>query len=163
MKNAEEEYLHWHEIEYPKAKFDNIALDFTHAVEMMDHDFTDYSNAINEIIKKGKKVSTGYYTEQKKINQAKLEEYNLERTKLVEALNQIKPFTDEWYDAYNQIKEVDNAISQLNIEIMEVNESLRGLYLDSFQGIRDDIQELISEQEFLLSLMSHQKKNSIQK
>ena len=159
-KNAEEEYLHWHKIEYPKAKFDNIALDFTHAVEMMDHDFTDYSNAINEIIKKGKKVSTGYYTEQKKINQAKLEEYNLERTKLVEALNQIKTYTDEWYDAYNQIKEVDNAISQLNIETMELNESLRGLYLDSFQGIRDDIQELISEQEFLLSLMSHQKKTS---
>ena len=160
FKNAEEEWIHWHEVEYPKAAFDNIVNDFNHAVEMINHDFTDYDNKINEILKAGKKLATGYYTEQKKLNEAKMAEYVLERKELEAQLNAIKTYTDEWYDAYNQIKEVDNAISALNISTMELNANLRQLYLDSFQGVRDDIQELISEQEFLLSLMSHQKKTS---
>lgn len=157
-KNAEEEWLHWHQVEYPKAKFDNIVNDFNHTVEMMNHDFTDYDNRVNELVKASKKVSTGYYRAQKDINAAKMEEYVLERQELENQLNQIQQYSDEWYEAYGQIKEVDNAISQLNISTMELNANMRQLYLDSFQGVRNDIEALIGEQEFLLSLMSHNKK-----
>ena len=158
MKNAEEEYIHWHEIEYPKAKFDNIVNDFTHAVGMLNHDFNDYQNRVNELQKQSLKVSTGYYKAQKKLNDGKMTEYIQERKELEAQISQIKIYSDEWYEAYDQIKEVDNAISELKINTMELNEIMRNMYFDSYQGMKDDIRDLISEQEFLQSLASHRPK-----
>ena len=158
LKNAEEDYLHWHNIEFPKAKFDNVATQFEHAVDMMNHDFTDYQNKINELQKSGQKISTGYYKAQKQINEGKLAEYEKERTDLEDMLPGIKQYSEEWYQAYDKIKEVDNAISSLKINQMELNEAIRDMYFNSYDSMKDDIQTMISEQEFLIGLRSHSDK-----
>ena len=158
VKTAEEEWLHWHEIEYPKAKFDNIVKDFSHAVDLLNQDFTDYENEINTLVKTNRKVSTQYYVEQKKLNVEKLKQYDEERTKLEEQIKSIKKYSDEWYDARAQIKEVDNAISQLEQSTIDLNKAITQLFTNAKDGMIDDYQWLSDEIELYKTLMSHMDK-----
>lgn len=164
FQNTYEETMHKIKVEYPKAEFDNIARDFTKTVEMMNHDFQDYDNQINLLTKAGRKVSAEYYKAQKDINEEKLKEYTTvkkgERDMLEARLNSIQKYSDEWYDAYNAIKEIDNQIAQLTQTTMELNKAITQLVIDAKEGIHDDLSWLSEEFDLFKSLLSYADRTS---
>ena len=157
-KNAEEEWLHWHRVEMPKAKFDNIARDFDNAVTMIGYDLTDIQNRVSELQQFGKKIALEYYNAEINLEEEQLERYTKERIELEKSLRAIQQYSDEWYEAYNKIKEVDNAISQLTISVSQLRDTVNQMVAESFTNMQDDFSKLMDEVDFYTHLMSHEKK-----
>lgn len=156
LATAQEEYTSWL-VEASKIKFDNIADDYEKKVQMLDHQVKAIDNRISEIETAGKKVNRSYYDTQKAINAQKLAEYRQEKADLEESLKNIKQGTDEWYEAFDAIRQVSSAISDCVKETYNLNNAINQLRFDLFDDIAESIDCIITEQEFLQGLFAHEK------
>ncbi len=153
---AQEEYNSW-AVESNKLKFDNIADDFEKQAQLLDHQMTALDSRISEIEASGAKVNISYYESQKKINDQMLATYQQEKNELEKRIGAIKPGTDEWYEAFDQIQQVSASISSCKKETYELNNAINQLHFDLFEDISKSIGRIITEQEFLQSLFAHEK------
>lgn len=153
---AQEEYTSWL-VEASKIKFDNIADDYEKKVQMLDHQVKAIDNRISEIETAGKNVNRSYYDTQKNISAGKLAEYRQEKSALEESLKGIKQGTDEWYEAFDAIRQVSASISDCEKEIYNLNNATNQLHFDLFNDVADSIDRIVTEQEFLQNLFAHEK------
>ena len=144
-------------MESNKLKFDNIADDFEKQAQLLDHQMTALGSRISEIEASGAKVNISYYESQKKINDQMLATYQQEKNELEKRIGAIKPGTDEWYEAFDQIQQVSASISSCKKETYELNNAINQLHFDLFEDISKSIGRIITEQEFLQSLFAHEK------
>ncbi len=155
-KSAEQDYKRW-KVEASKLKFDNIAEHYDKKVQVFDYDVSTSNNKISETEAAGKKVNISDYKTQKRINQNILSQHLAEKADLEKSLASITEYTDEWYDAYDKIQQVNTAISECNQKTYELNNAINQLHFDMFDDISDSIRRIISEQEFLQGLFAHEK------
>ena len=153
---AQEEYNSW-AVESNKLKFDNIADDFEKQAQLLGHQMTALDSRISEIEASGAKVNISYYESQKKVNDQMLATYQQEKNELEKSIGAIKPGTDEWYEAYDQIQQVSASISDCVKESYELNNAINQLHFELFEDISESIGRIITEQEFLQSLFAHEK------
>lgn len=156
LKMAAEDYNAWL-VEAAKAKFDNIANDYEKEIKKLDYKMTAVNNEISEIEAAGKKVNISQYEKQKSINDQILAEYQAEKAALEKSITGIKEGTDEWYSAYDQIRQIDSAISGCKKETYALNNAIQKLHFDLFDDIAESIGRIITEQEFLQGLTAHEK------
>ena len=146
------------ERELAKAKFDNIAEEYERKVEMLDHGVTALDNKIAEIEARGQAVSIDYYKEQLKIEEQKKEILLQEQKALESQLETIPKGTDEWYDAYAALQDVSSEISECTQNTYELNNAINEATFALFDNIHNEIDRLMDEQEFLRSMMAHEKR-----
>ena len=145
------------ERELTKAKFDNIAKDYERKVEMLDHGTTALDNKIAEAEARGQAVSIDYYIEQIKLEEQKMLILEEEQKSLEEQLKTIPEGTEEWYDAYAALQDVGSAISECTQNTYKLNKAINEAHFALLDNIRDEIDRLMDEQEFLREMMSHEK------
>ncbi len=155
-QGAQQEYNSWL-VEASKLKFDNIADDYNKKIQKLGWEMSALDNKVSEAETAGKNVDKAYYKSQKGINARMLARYKAEKKALEENVKNIKEGTEEWYDAKDQIQEVNNAISDCVKETYELNNAINQLYFDLFDGISEGIHRIITEQEFLQGLFAHEK------
>lgn len=143
--------------ENAKAKFDNISNYYSSRIGLRDNEISAIDNKISELEAAGKNVNKSYYEEQKKINNRKLNFYKDEKSALEESLKNIPKYTDEWYDAKDAIQECEDNISDCVEETYKLNNAINELLFDMYDDMADRIDRIISEQEFLQSLFTHEK------
>lgn len=156
LKMAAEDYNAWL-VEAAKAKFDNIANDYEKEIKKLDYKMTAVNNEISEIEAAGKIVNVSYYGTQKSLNDQMLAKYQAEKSALEKSITGIKEGTDEWYSAYDQIRQIDSAISGCKKETYALNNAIQKLHFDLFDDIAESIGRIITEQEFLQGLTAHEK------
>lgn len=145
------------ERELTKAKFDNIAADYERKVEILDHGTTALDNKIAEAEARGQAVSIDYYREQIKLEEQKILILEEEQKSLEEQLKTIPEGTEEWYDAYAALQDVGSAISECTQNTYKLNKAINEAHFTLLDNIRDEIDRLMDEQEFLREMMSHEK------
>lgn len=151
-----QETIAW-EREAAKSKFDNIAEEYEKKIEILGHGTTYLENRIAEIEARGQRVNIAYYKEQLKINEEKQKQYAAEQTALEKQLKAIPKGTDEWYEAYAALQDVNSEISDCTQNTYELNNAITETQFALFENIHNEIQRLMDEQDFLRELMSHEK------
>lgn len=151
-----QETIAW-EREAAKSKFDNIADSYEKKIETLDYGITHLENKIDEIEARGQRVNIAYYKEQLKINAEKQKQYAAEQAALEKQLNAIPKGTDEWYDAYFALRDINSEISDCVKNTYELNNAISEAHFALFENIHNEIDRLIEEQDFLRGLMSHEK------
>lgn len=146
------------ERELVKAKFDNVAEEYERKIEMLDHGTTALDNKIAEAEARGQAVSITYYKEQIKLEERRKATLLEEQKALEEQIKTIPEGTEEWYDAYAALRDVDSAISDCTQNTYELNKAISEAHFALFDNIHSEIDRLMDEQDFLREMMSHEKR-----
>lgn len=142
-----------------KSRFDNVASEFE---KKISH-FKDYSDQLQKemdiITTKGWFSSTSINESMKKVEQDNLDRLKQERNALMNALNsavssgKIEKYSEDWYDMQSSIDSVTSSILDAEKALIEYDNAIRQIKWDAFDRTRDDVENLISETEFLVELL----------
>ena len=142
-----------------KSRFDNVASEFEKKISY----FKDYSDQLQKemdiITTKGWFSSTSINEELKKVEQDNLDRLKQERDTLMNALNsavdsgKIEKYSEDWYDMQSSIDSVTSSILDAEKALIEYDNAIRQIKWDAFDRTRDDVENLISETEFLVELL----------
>lgn len=142
-----------------KSRFDNVASEFEKKISY----FKDYSDQLQKemdiITTKGWFSSTSINEGMKKVEQDNLDRLKQERNALMNALNsavgsgKIEKYSEDWYDMQSSIDSVTSSILDAEKALIEYDNAIRQIKWDAFDRTRDDIENLISETEFLVELL----------
>ena len=86
---------------------------------------------------------------------ANLERLKQERTALTNALDsgKVEKYSEQWYDMQSSINSVSSAIYDAEKAIISYDKAIRQVNWDAFDRTRDDVEDLISETDFLTELL----------
>ena len=142
-----------------KQLFENIISDYDDVTD----NISKQSDIINERISRTQEhgffVDKSYYEDlitNEKTTQGKLIE---ERKKLIDQFNAgldsgyIKPYTEAWWDMYQQIQDVNQAIEQSYTEVVKLNNEIRQLEWDRFDWIEERMADVSNEADWLIGLL----------
>lgn len=142
-----------------KSRFDNVASEFEKKISY----FKDYSDQLQKemdiITTKGWFSSTSINEGMKKVEQDNLDRLRQERNALMNALNsavgsgKIEKYSEDWYDMQSSIDSVTSSILDAEKALIEYDNAIRQIKWDAFDRTRDDVENLISETEFLVELL----------
>lgn len=142
-----------------KSRFDNVASEFEKKISY----FKDYSDQLQKemdiITTKGWFSSTSINESLKKVEQDNLDRLKQERNALMNALNsavssgKIEKYSEDWYDMQSSIDSVTSSILDAEKALIEYDNAIRQIKWDAFDRTRDDVENLISETEFLVELL----------
>ncbi len=142
-----------------KSRFDNVASEFEKQISY----FKDYSDQLQKemdiITTKGWFSSTFINESMKKVEQDNLDRLKQERDSLMSALNsavgsgKIEKYSEDWYDMQSSLDSVTSSILDAEKALIEYDNAIRQIKWDAFDRTRDDIENLISETEFLVELL----------
>ena len=111
------------------------------------------------ITTKGWFSSTSINEGMKKVEQDNLDRLKQERNALMNALNsavgsgKIEKYSEDWYDMQSSIDSVTSSILDAEKALIEYDNAIRQIKWDAFDRTRDDVENLISETEFLVELL----------
>jgi TP901 family phage tail tape measure protein len=138
-----------------KSRFDNIKSQYEEQINQVD----EYNNLLQKeldiIETKGWISSTFLNESMKEQDMANLERLKEERTALTNALDsgKIEKYSEQWYDMQSSINSVSSAIYDAEKAIISYDKTIRQIKWDAFDRTRDDVENLISETEFLVELL----------
>lgn len=142
-----------------KSRFDNVASEFEEKISY----FKDYSDQLQKemdiITTKGWFSSTSINEGMKKVEQDNIDRLKQERDALLNALNsavgsgKIEKYSEDWYDMQSSIDSVTSSILDAKKALIEYDNAIRQIKWDAFDRTRDDVENLISETEFLVELL----------
>lgn len=142
-----------------KSRFDNVASEFEKKINKIVAVRDLYSKEDELMNEKGWFSSTllnSAMIDQENKNLQKLE---AERDALVNALNSavnfgsIMPESEDWYSIQSAIDEVSSSILDAKKALVEYDNTIRQINWDAFDRTRDDIENLITETDFLTELL----------
>lgn len=138
-----------------KSRFDNIKSQYEEQINQID----EYNNLLQKeldiIETKGWISSTFLNESMKEQDMANLERLKDERTALTNALDsgKIEKYSEQWYDMQSSINSVSSAIYDAEKAIISYDKAIRQVNWDAFDRTRDDVENLISETDFLIELL----------
>lgn len=138
-----------------KSRFDNIKSQYEEQINQVD----EYNNLLQKeldiIETKGWISSTFLNESMKEQDMANLERLKDERTALTNALDsgKIEKYSEQWYDMQSSINSVSSAIYDAEKAIISYDKAIRQVNWDAFDRTRDNVEDLISETEFLVELL----------
>lgn len=144
-------------VELTKKQFDNIANRYERKIQNLGYDTSYYDNKIAEIEASGAKINRSYYDAKKSNNNRILSQYKAELSALEKKLPSIKKGTDEYYDALEAIQACKDSISGCVQTTYELNNAINQLNFDRYENISEKISRIMTEQDFLQGLFSHEK------
>lgn len=138
-----------------KSRFDNVASEYEKQISYLK----DYSDQLQKemdiITTKGWFSSTSINESLKKAEQDNLDRLKQERDALMNAIDsgKIEKYSEDWYDMQSSIDSVISSILDAEKALIEYDNAIRQIKWDAFDRTRDDVENLISETEFLVELL----------
>ena len=138
-----------------KSRFDNIKSQYEEQINQVD----EYNNLLQKeldiIETKGWISSTFLNESMKEQDMANLERLKEERTALTNALDsgKIEKYSEQWYDMQSSINSVSSAIYDAEKAIISYDKAIRQVNWNAFDRTRDDVENLITETDFLTELL----------
>lgn len=138
-----------------KNRFDNVASEYEKQISYLK-DYSDQLQKEMDIIEtKGWFSSTSINESLKKVEQDNLDRLKQERDALVNAIDsgKIEKYSEDWYDMQSSIDSVTSSILDAEKALIEYDNAIRQIKWDAFDRTRDNVEDLISETEFLVELL----------
>jgi hypothetical protein len=142
-----------------KSRFDNVASEFEKKISYFKDYLDQLQKEMDIITTKGWFSSTSINKSMKKVEQDNLDRLKQERNALMNTLNsavssgKIEKYSEDWYDMQSSIDSVTSSILDAEKALIEYDNAIRQIKWDAFDRTRDDVENLISETEFLVELL----------
>lgn len=149
-------------IELEKTKFDNLVNAFGDLTSIITNNTSVIQAQISYLEDAGERVGSGYYTALIEQSRLYLEQLQKERNALSDQLSSamskgVKYGSDEWYDMYSQIQNIDEQIISLTSDIENYGDSLRDLDWSIFDDTVDTIGRLTEQMDNIIDLLDTDK------
>lgn len=143
-------------------KFNNIKEDFDTIYDSVDKNKSKISNVIDLLETQGEAVGKGLYEELISETGLQLDALKEERTRLTDQLssaleNGIEHGSDEWFEMYNTIQEVDSSIIECSKDIEDFQNSMDELHWNTLTKIEDAFSKISDEISDIASLLENDK------
>lgn len=148
--------------ELAQTKFEMITSQFENVISVFEKRTDSINNAISLTEAKGYAVSTKYYEALINDEMENIKLLEMEREELTSSLNEavdtgkIKENSEAWYDMYSSILDVNSAIEDSNVSLVEFQNTIRELKWDSFDRLQDSISQIVDESDFIKDLFSNE-------
>lgn len=142
-----------------KSRFDNVASEFEEKINKIVAVRDLYSKEDELMNEKGWFSSTLLNSAMIDQENKNLQKFEAERDALVNALNSavnsgsIMPESEDWYSMQSAIDEVSSSILDAKKALVEYDNTIRQINWDAFDRTRDDVENLITETDFLTELL----------
>lgn len=149
-------------IELEKTKFDNLVNAFGDLTSIITNNTSVIQAQISYLEDAGERVGSGYYTALIEQSRLYLEQLQKERNALSDQLSSamskgVKYGSDEWYDMYSQIQNIDEQIISLTSDIENYGDSLRALDWSIFDDTVDAAGRLTEQMDNIIDLLDTDK------
>lgn len=155
--------LHESLAELYKGQFDNIQKDFENQLSVLESSAKKTTAEISKIEANGYTVTSKYYERQKEEQSSTIELLQKQLEAMQEAFKkamdsgEIDENSDAYYDMANAIEDVKDKISDAELEIINLDNSIRQLKWDTFDKLIDRIELVNDEADFLVGLLEDAK------
>lgn len=155
--------LHESLAELYKGQFDNIQKDFENQLSVLESSAKKTESSISKIEAQGYMVTSKYYETQK---QEQSDTIDLLKKQLVsmqgafkKAMDsgEIEEGSDAYYEMVSSIEDVKDKIQDAELEIINLNNSLRELDWNAFDMMLERIERVNDEAEFMIDLLTDAK------
>lgn len=149
--------------ELAKMEFENVEQAYEDKLSEIEHRAEMLELSIDSIEAQGYIVSTKMYESLISVEKEQIstlqEEYNALTSQLTESMEDgsIEKYSQDWYELTGSINNVEKAIAEANIELIEFQKTMRQIEWDVFDMTQDMIGEIPKESNFLINLMSNDK------
>ena len=150
-------------LESNKQKFDNIQSAFETQISQIQSEANMINEKINQVQERGFIVSKQFYEDLKANEQQQINAMVKQRDALIKQTNQaikdgsLAVGSEEWYRRKNEIDNITASIEQGTTQLIEYNNAIRDLDWQQFDRIRDRVDDIVTESEFLVDLLSNRK------
>lgn len=117
-------------LEKLKKKYEN-------QISLLENQKTYIENEISRLEAEDKQVGKALYEEQIRLEKEKLALYDKEREKLLAQMSTVAKDSDEWYEYANAVWDVEHAIQDTTLSVVELKDKITQLYVDAFGKIED--------------------------
>lgn len=144
-----------------KQKFDNIDDHYQKRKGNINSRDKKISNEISLAEAKGQQIGAAFYKEQERLEKQNkdylLAKKAAQKKDFDEAVSsgKVKMYSDDWYKMRDAMYETDQQIQQSNLSLVELANKMRELEWKNFDKLMDQFSDLVSESDFLISLMSN--------
>lgn len=146
-----------------KSKFDNIQKDFENRLELMQEKAEKFDIELKRLEAKGYTADATIYASQRKDKEDRVTALNAQLVDMQKSFDELvatgylEKGSEAWYEMMLEIQKVKNEIGNTEIEIIELNNSIRQLGWDSFDKALTLISDLNDEADFLIDLLDSDK------
>ena len=144
-----------------KQAIDNISQDFENKTSLNDNKI-DQLEAYNALLETDKGFeSEKVYKEMIKANNANIEQLKKQRKEMQDELNaqvkagNIKKYSQDWYDAVNEIAAVDTEIIELTTDTENYQDAINELHWDKFDALVGRLEAVSEEAENLIDILGN--------
>ena len=123
-------------------------------IGLTDSKIKSYQDQISLLEARGQQVGSALYNKQISLNNANTEKLLAEKDALVKKLAEIPKNTDDWYDAVSTLFEVDEALTQIQVDNANLQKSINQLKFDRFDDLLDKLNDVVDETNFLKDMLS---------
>lgn len=140
--------------------FDAIGTKFENKLAQSEHLANEYNTALETAEAKGLIATDTYYKMLRSLEKSNIKNLKKEYDQLTKAMNEalesgeIQEGSQAWYDMKEKINETSEAIKEAELNVIELNNSIRQVKWDNFDYMEDQISELTDEADFLIDLLS---------
>lgn len=148
--------------EYVKI-FDSVSNDYDNQLSIFDHLANQYNTAMEKAEAKGRIATKSYYEMLKSVETQRLQYLNQEYVALKKALDaavlsgEIQEGSQAWYDMVNKINAVSESIHEAELNVLQLDKSIREVKWEQFEYMEEQISQLADEAKFLIDLLSNSK------
>lgn len=146
-----------------KNKFDYIQKDYENRLELMQEQAKSLDSELKRLETQGYKADASIYEEQAKDRAKRVEIMKSQLADMQKAFDDLNASgflqegSEAWYEMMLEIQKVKNEIDDTDIEIIQLNNSIRQLKWDSFDSALSLISDLNDEASFLIDLLKSDK------
>lgn len=120
-----------------KSALEKLKKKYENKISLLEAQQTYLENEISRLEASDQQVSRDLYDEQIKLEQQKLKFYEEERKELLAQMSTVAKDSDEWHEYAQSIWEVEHAIQETTISIVELQKKIAQLYIDVFNKIEE--------------------------
>ncbi len=141
-------------------RFEMVQTDYENQIEQIEHSTEMASKELERISLQGYLTNVNAYDESISLQQEKIATLKKELKDLnkymKEALDngKIQEGSEAWYDMKSAINDVEEAIADADIELIQLQKDARDAAWNAFDWAQDRISQLTQEANFLIELMS---------
>ncbi len=147
-----------------KTNFDHVAQEFEDQIGVIEHTMDMIDGYIDQTEERGYLVATNYYDNLIKMERDNMSVLQKEYDSLTDALAQavasgnIEKYSEDWYDMYSSILDVDKALQDATTSLYEYQNAMRELEWSYFETKETYISRLTEESDWLIGLLENQGK-----
>lgn len=143
-----------------KTKFDNVSKQYDNQMLMIDHNIQMLQGFVEQSESAGYMASEVYYQAMAEKQQESIAQLQDKYGSLLSAFDEavkngsIEKYSEEWYNMLGDINDVEKALQSANTQLIKFNQTLQQLGWSVFDRIRDSVDGISTEANFLIDLIS---------